>query len=428
MSSEKEPLIREFVRAIGSGDWSSVRFVLLGVYVSLGGILLTNQNIVRELFGHYQVHFWVTFGSSFVTLFATQIIQSRTRASSTSNPLGFTRTIRALSSFREDDVESFAKLGRGREISDVVNALLDSQFRFCVLFSESGCGKTSLLRAGVQPTLKTLGYTVLIEEVDDQEEPSSLMARLLRAGEGPTEPQVIQIAEDGGLHLDRLLSRYDGVQKPVFVILDQFEQFFVHYGRSEAAEPFLSFLERWYTRHKHSQLRILLTIREDYLAKVVGLQQRIKYLHTEQNFIRLEKFSPTKALQILRAIAVENDLVFDETAVGRICQEELSSGEDGRILPVTLQLLAASVRDLPGSPGFTADALRSLGGLEGVLERYLQTQLATRGDNSDIALAVLGILSEFEVGAAVGWRSAAEITSRLVRNTVLTRLRARLSG
>jgi hypothetical protein len=148
-------------------------------------------------------------------------------------------------------------------------------------------------------------------------------------------------------------------------------------------------LKEWWSIHPASQLRILVSIRDDFLGKLAVIQERLAYVSTIHNYLRLRKFTPDDATDVLRAMAAKSDFAFNVSAVRQICREELGSSEDGTVSPVDLQILATGVRDLPiATRGFTADALRSMGGLEGALERYFPAQLSNpSAEDRKIALA-----------------------------------------
>jgi hypothetical protein len=335
--NDKNSSIQEFVDALRRREWRALRRLLLGLY--LPGVPILFQN--RSLLGAYQVYAWSAVGLLFIIVLAIEIFSRSSIKIPPIPPNDYTRTIRGLVSFGEDDAAAFATLGRGADVSRVMNALRDPSFRFGVLFAESGCGKTSLLRAGVQPELKKRGCTVYIDDINNQEEPLRLVVRLLHAETATTLSAAAEASGSVGSTTNYpWLASCDDASHQVFLILDQFEQFFLHYGRQEQAEPFLSFLQEWWTLHPASQLRILVSIREDYLGKLALIQERLEYVQTVHNHIRLRKFVPEDAVEVLRSMAVENNLVFHEAAVRQACKEELASREDGTVSPVDLQILA----------------------------------------------------------------------------------------
>jgi hypothetical protein len=304
MADDKKSSIRELVDALRAHEWRALRRLLLGLFVPGAGILFQNRNIL----GAYQVYAWTALGLLFVIILTSEIFSAP--GSSDKPPrFGYTRTIRGLVSFGEDDAAAFATLGRRTDVSRLASALLDPQFRFGVLFAESGCGKTSLLRAGVQPELKKLGYTFYVDDINNQEEPLRSVIRLLGANTTAAANAAADAGGQDGSSTDyRWLACYDAAPRQVFLILDQFEQFFLHYGNPEQAEPFLSFLKEWWTLHPSSQLRILVSIREDYLGKLAVIQERLQYVQTVHNHLRLRKFLPEDAVGVLRSMANESDL------------------------------------------------------------------------------------------------------------------------
>ena len=63
-----------------------------------------------------------------------------------------------FSSFAEDDQEIF--FGRQREVSDLLSLVIAHQA--VLLYAESGAGKTSLINAGLIPSLRQEGLEVLL--------------------------------------------------------------------------------------------------------------------------------------------------------------------------------------------------------------------------------------------------------------------------
>src|ERR1039458_9422941 len=147
---DKKPPLLEFVDALVQGEWRALRRLLLGV--SFPGIAALLFEKGKNL-GEYQSYAWAGVSLLFLILLLAEIL-FRPKPGTNTPPGNYTTTVRGLISFGEDDATVFATLGRGLDVARVVNAVLDPQFRFGVLFAESGCGKTSLLRAGVVPELK----------------------------------------------------------------------------------------------------------------------------------------------------------------------------------------------------------------------------------------------------------------------------------
>ena len=79
--------------------------------------------------------------------------------------------IKGLRSFTEKDREIFKQLQRDRVLQDCLAEIYRDNFRFGILFGESGCGKTSFINAGLmpqisQPESKVQGIYVRFSERD----------------------------------------------------------------------------------------------------------------------------------------------------------------------------------------------------------------------------------------------------------------------
>jgi len=164
--------------------------------------------------------------------------------------------------------------GRESMTQDVVARVVEKQF--VAVHGDSGCGKSSLIAAGVMPFLEhdqaRAGGNWTTTTMRPEESPIANLARALAGEEGLSNPARI-------LDIRRLLNR--GVDAPVAVarylncdaehnvciLFDQFEELFEHAKRGGATEAGLvtDFLVGL-TAKKPQGLHAILTMRSDYLG------------------------------------------------------------------------------------------------------------------------------------------------------------------
>lgn len=181
------------------------------------------------------------------------------------------------SPFKEEDSDRF--FGRNREVSEIASLLV--AHRLVVLYAQSGAGKSSLINAGVIPRLKQKGIDVLPvarlkglipEDLPLSEVPNPYTFNAIRhlTGEDAAVDRLLETSLEK--HLLEFAKREDEFGEAVLrvLIVDQFEELFESYpARWRDRSEFLSDLAA--AQKSNPELRILLVLREEYLADLEGM-------------------------------------------------------------------------------------------------------------------------------------------------------------
>jgi WD40 repeat protein len=289
---------------------------------------------------------------------------------------------KGLSAFDDSDLDALFFFGRERERDVIVANMLAS--RLTVLYGESGVGKSSLLRAGVVRELREVAPTALVELHDtwSDEDPVEPLAAFHEAAEG-------------------------------FLILDQFEEFFLYHGTEDGTQSFVTALGD--VLRETSRVHVLISLREDALAQLDAFDPAIPGIFA--NRLRLEQLDRDAARGAIlgpvarwseltsTAVTVEPalvDAVLDDVAPGRL---DLGAGNghvagaevaEGRVEAPYLQLVMERVWDeerAAGSAVLRAETLRRLGGARAIVSAHLERALgALPPHDAEIATNALKFL------------------------------------
>ena len=230
-----------------------------------------------------------------------------------------------LASFTEETRAYF--YGREDEVAELVRRV--QRKTLTLLFGQSGLGKTSILRAGIVPWLRPTGYSPVYVRIDYSREsppPSEQIKQAIFRGtleSGQWTQTGVAVAGESLWeflhHRDDILRDASGKTLIPLLIFDQFEEIFTlaqtdDFGRKRAAE-FIEDLadlvenrapkalearieqdesaaERFdFTR---SDYRILIALREDYLAHLEALKEVMPSI--TQNRMRLARMTGEQAL------------------------------------------------------------------------------------------------------------------------------------
>jgi len=319
--------------------------------------------------------------------------------------------IKGLLPFELGDAELFVRLQREPIVRDCTQAIIDSNFRIGFLCGESGCGKTSVLRAGIWPKLLREQQCCFYVQFNDQQPDESIRQAII---EQLSVEQVTQVNSSidprdslKNIDLSTLLGAIASSEhRPIVLLLDQFEQFFIHHRRKAQRSSFLEDLARLYSAPPMVAVKMFFCLRSDFTDRIIELQDIIGFtLGPHQNF-RLEKFTPAEASSIFQVIAEEENLELDEWFIKTLTEQDMASRDDGLISPTDVQIIAWMITSEKEQKDrvFDKHSYQKLGGLEGLMERFLDRALAARETQGrrDAAVKVLLALTDLERNARAG--------------------------
>ena len=179
-----------------------------------------------------------------------------------SEPLSASAALRGLLPFEEGDELP----GRGRDVQDLYTLVSSSAFRFGVLWGESGCGKTSLLRAGLVSRLKNEKYLPLYIHKPTKDPQEAI--RLVLAKE------LGESTKKSDKDLKTLLKTATPKGKKIIILFDQFEEFFLTNRTPSSRAGFIKWLGSIVNDEK-LPIALLIGIRADFFAQLQNFAPQI---------------------------------------------------------------------------------------------------------------------------------------------------------
>jgi len=256
------------------------------------------------------------------------VLEDRVEAAGARAPLDLVDTEHpwlGLDSFSEETRQFFH--GREEEVGELARRV--QRKTLAILFGQSGLGKTSILRAGIVPRLRKEGFSPVYVRIDySRESPApsqQIKQAIFRATETLGKWTKAGAAVPGESlweflhHRDDFLKDERGQTLTPLLIFDQFEEIFTlgqmdDFGRKRAEEFIAdladlvenrppkaiemmmeneeSIVERF--DFDRADYRILIALREDYLAHLEGLKVQMPSI--TQNRMRLARMTGHQAL------------------------------------------------------------------------------------------------------------------------------------
>jgi len=258
--------------------------------------------------------------------------------------------------FGESDAGSFA--GREEEIKQIVARL--SVDRTVVLYGASGLGKTSLVFAGLFPALRDQGMRPVYARV--LEHPRADVEAKLKEALLAAEADALQ--------------QHGSLARPALVlVLDQFEELFVRFPKQpELQRELVDYLAEK-VRETELDLRILISLREDYLPQLDELRERLSTWFLSQ--YRLHPLTAFGARQAITKPLTHAHIAHEPEVVSGLLDLLAIENFDPLLLQIACcSVLAEAHRHGRGSSLIGSD-VDAVGDLDSILEDFLERAVKT---------------------------------------------------
>jgi len=310
-----------------------------------------------------------------------------------------------LASFTEETLAYFH--GREEEVAELARRL--QRRLLTLLFGKSGLGKTSILRAGIVPRLRSIGHCPVYVRIDySRESPSpaeQIKQAIFRASEASGQWTHVGVAVPGESLWEFLHHRGDVLRDAAghpltpLLIFDQFEEIFTlaqgdDFGRARAAEfvdELADLVENRPPKAVEARIdaddsvaeqfdftrgdyRVLIALREDYLAHLEAFKAAMPSI--TQNRMRLAPMTGEQALDAV--MKPGGNLVTQEVAEAIV--RFIAGGSEIRNAEVEPSLLSLICRELnnariaQGRSEISADLLA--GSHDTILAEFYERALA----------------------------------------------------
>jgi tetratricopeptide (TPR) repeat protein len=310
-----------------------------------------------------------------------------------------------LASFTEETRAYF--FGREDEVAELARRV--QRKLLTVLFGQSGLGKTSILRAGLVPRLRSQGYCPIYVRIDyghDSPEPAEQIKQAIsRTARHSGEWTQAGVAVEGESlweflhHRDDVLRDESGATLIPLLIFDQFEEIFTlaqsdDFGRARAArfiDELADLVENRPPKSLEAKLdedesaaerfdfargdyRVLIALREDYLAPLEGLKKTMPSI--SQNRLRL---APMTGEQALAAVLQPGKGLVTEEVAAAIVRFVAGGAElaHAEVEPSLLSLICRELNDTRIAQGRDEISLDLLAGSHAsILSNFYERSLA----------------------------------------------------
>ena len=297
-----------------------------------------------------------------------------------------------------------AAAGRQQDLNRLVERIGRNDCKLIVVHGGSGVGKSSLVNAGLLPALKQkpIGvYENLLVVMRQYTTWAVTLEQLLleawaeKLGQTIAQPHLYYAEALGGIF--EQLRRNEQRNLRTVLIFDQFEEFFFVQADPAMRRLFFEFLGQCLqTTAEISRVKVVLSLREDYLHYLLELEQMPAMTQTgidvlSRNVLyRLGNFAPRDARTIIQNLTERARFYLEPALIDQLV-EDLAQ-EIGAVRPIELQVVGAQLQEEEIT---TLAQYRTRGTKTDLVKRYLDAVVNDCGpENQQLAELLLYLLTD----------------------------------
>jgi len=255
--------------------------------------------------------------------------------------------------------------GRETELQELLLQVTRVGTRFVTVWGETGCGKTSLVLAGVVPQLEKRDHLSVVFR--EWEHPKSALRGAIEKECG------LSLTSSGSLH-SWLQAAAKKTDKTLVIVCDQFEQFFTKHPRRQEREPLLKEIGACLDDFR-LPCKFIFILREDHLGRMVELEKYVGDALDRNKRFYLSLFDQATAFRVMRQLSNKARLSWPDVFLNEVIKDLT---QDGQVRPIELQLVGAALATLNIND---EQAYSRSGRAEALLTDYLQATLESLSGN-----------------------------------------------
>ncbi|MBE9069315.1 hypothetical protein IQ260_21975 [Leptolyngbya cf. ectocarpi LEGE 11479] len=301
-----------------------------------------------------------------------------------------------LDKVSEEIAQEIAVSVRYKDINRLVERITRPNHKLTIIHGQSGVGKSSMMSAGLVPTLKSKiinsrdvlpvycqFYGNWVEHLGE-----SLEASLERYPDTLIHKPLDTV--------DTILSQIrqnDARNLLTVLIFDQFEEFFIACDTSEKWQPFFNFLDQCFQNIPY--IKVFIVLREDYLHYLLEYERLPHESYIGNNILSIENrfelgnFSKDDAKAIVNSLTERSNIMLEPELVNEVVKDLAREG--GKVRPIELQIVGAQ---LQAENIETLEEYQKKGPKNKLVQQYLEEVVKDCGpENKKAAELILYLLT-----------------------------------